>query len=113
MRSRNLPAKYFVSTFYADGTPAICDVKIYRRIDKDADGKEVPTEIGDLIASTATNSFGGGKLIFLPDENDIKLKIIAEDKKGSFGEAETNASFQTRKLSKLRPIKPFIGKVTR
>jgi A-macroglobulin TED domain/Alpha-2-macroglobulin family/MG2 domain/Carboxypeptidase regulatory-like domain/A-macroglobulin receptor binding domain/Alpha-2-macroglobulin bait region domain/Macroglobulin domain MG3 len=109
-RSRNLPAKYFVSTFYADGTPAICDVKIYRRIDKDADGKEVPTEIGDLITSTATNSFGGGKLMFLPDENNIKLKIIADDRKGSFGEAETNANFSNEKAIQIETDKAIYRK---
>ena len=83
-RSSLLPIKYFVSTFYADGTPASCDVAVYEFIEKD---EKSEGEIGKTLAKFKTNSYGAGKLI-LPaqsSEDDLNFKIEAMDAKGLTG----------------------------
>ncbi|MGI8670318.1 MAG: alpha-2-macroglobulin family protein [Aridibacter sp.] len=81
----NLPVNAYVSTFYADGTPAVCDVELKGRED-DTDG-EFKT-----IKRIETNSFGAGKLEFMrpvfeePEVgDDLEIRLIAVDKKGQKG----------------------------
>jgi len=71
-----LPARAYFSTFYADGSPAICDVTVtggFRQIIK-----------------TKTNDLGAAKLVFdfpedFLDKQYYGLKIAATDKKGLTG----------------------------
>ncbi|MEO8572428.1 MAG: MG2 domain-containing protein [Pyrinomonadaceae bacterium] len=72
----DLPLTAYVSTFYADGTPALCNVEI-------KDSKEVVTRF-------KTNSLGAGKFeIDIPNENvkgsSYEIRVTARDKKGQLG----------------------------
>lgn len=93
-QSQQLPLKYYVSTFYADGTPATCEVNVYERIDKDLDGEPIPAELGQLLAGVKTNSYGVARLA-LPlqiknTEDEVKLKLVAQDKIKQTGSAESD-----------------------
>ena len=72
----DLPLTAYVSTFYADGTPALCNVEI-------GDSKGVITRF-------KTNSLGAGKFeIDIPPENikgsNYEFRVTARDKKGQTG----------------------------
>jgi hypothetical protein len=76
-----LPVNGYISTFYADGTPAACDVEIK--------GSEHEKDKFKTLQRLKTNSFGAGKLrIMRPKyegEEDMDLGIIARDKNGRRG----------------------------
>ncbi len=79
-----VPFVFFVSTFYADGAPARCDLQI--------EGFYENAETTGLIAEAKTNRFGAAKAeIHLPAKpfpeakNTFNLRIFADDKKGNRG----------------------------
>ncbi|MCD9189508.1 MAG: MG2 domain-containing protein [Pyrinomonadaceae bacterium] len=80
--SQKLPISAYVSTFYADGSPAVCDVEIKGKNDDDAEFK--------ILQRLKTNSFGAGKLFFERPafesaSDDLDLQIVARDKNGQKG----------------------------
>lgn len=88
----NLPLTFYVSTFYADGTPASCDVEIKGKYKNETSEKQ--------IASIKTNRYGAGKLQFNAPQNsdiskDLELKITAFDEKGNIGTHDENIDFDT------------------
>ena len=88
----NLPVNAYVSTFYADGSPAVCSVELKGR-NEDGDDKNFRT-----IEKIKTNSFGAGKLEFKrpkyeDDGDDLEIQIIAKDKnglRGTYGTGKDN-----------------------
>jgi len=75
----DLPLTGYISTFYADGTPAQCNVEIKDR--------------RDTVARLKTNSLGAGKFdIDIPRENivgsEYEIRVSARDKKGQIGTFE-------------------------
>ncbi|MBS1797074.1 MAG: carboxypeptidase regulatory-like domain-containing protein [Acidobacteria bacterium] len=87
----NLPVKAYVSTFYADGSPAACDVELKGR-EEDSDQKF------RTLQKIRTNSYGAGKIEFkrpkFEDESDdLEIQLVAKDKnglKGTYGVGEDN-----------------------
>ncbi len=87
----DLPFTAYISTFYADGTPAECDVEIKASEDDEEKYK--------TIARIPTNKFGAGKFvgerpkIGEPDD-DLDLRLIARDRSGRRGTRDVeDASF--------------------
>jgi hypothetical protein len=79
-----LPVSAYVSTFYADGSPAICSVEIRGKKDDEDDAKY------KTLQRVKTNSYGAGKLFFerpkfLEASDDLDLEIVATDKNGQKG----------------------------
>ncbi|HEX9961106.1 MAG TPA: alpha-2-macroglobulin family protein, partial [Pyrinomonadaceae bacterium] len=79
-----LPHQFYVSTFYADGAPARCDLEIK--------GNYPQVQGENVLASTRTNSYGASKLeIRVPEkpfpeaQNRFNLQISARDKQGNAG----------------------------
>lgn len=78
-----LPITEYVSTFYADGSPAQCDVELKASIEDEDKFKTV----GHL----RTNQFGAGKITMMrpkmgdADDDDLDFGIIAKDKNGLRG----------------------------
>ncbi len=88
----NLPVNGYLSTFYADGRPAVCDILI--------------TGEGKPVAKLKTNSLGAGRFSFeVPKEDAAKdpyhLKIIARDKNGQTGAHESEYEFSDREALTL------------
>lgn len=84
-----VPFLFYVSTFYADGTPVKCDLKI--------EGNYRGTTLQTKIAEAKTNSYGAGKFeVRFPDKpfpeakNEFNFRIVADDKKGNRGLLEDN-----------------------
>ncbi|MEP7147373.1 MAG: alpha-2-macroglobulin family protein [Acidobacteriota bacterium] len=75
-QNSGLPMIGYVSTFYADGTPAMCSVEFTHR--------------NSTLDSIKTNSFGAGKFRFAipqdaPHDQKFDLRIVARDKRGQRG----------------------------
>jgi Large extracellular alpha-helical protein len=85
-----LPVNAYVSTFYADGTPAQCDVEIKASLDD----KDKFKAVGRI----KTNALGAGK-ISMPrpkigeDDDDLDIQLIARDKNGRKGTVEHDLDF--------------------
>ncbi len=97
-----LPQTFYVSTFYADGTPAVCDVEIEGNYEKESNRTHV--------ASLKTNRYGAGKLqLIVPPredyEKDLQLKITATDAQQRFGTFDENINFETDDAVKITPKK--------
>ncbi len=67
-QNKNLPFGFYITTFYADGTPAICDLTLGEMDSDETDAKTIRTQkLGK------TNQFGAAKISNLnikPNEND-------------------------------------------
>ena len=96
------PLTFYVSTFYADGTPAACDVAVTGNFENET--REKP------IARLKTNSFGAGKLEFTaprnPDiEKDLLLKFSARDAKDQTGTHDERIDFDAGDQLKIKTEK--------
>ncbi|REJ76011.1 MAG: hypothetical protein DWQ47_10330 [Acidobacteria bacterium] len=82
--NQSLPISGWVSTFYADGTPAVCEITVEAKGDTNAESTY------KHIAAANSNRFGAGKVIFRSPElesksDDLDLKVVARDGSGSEG----------------------------
>jgi A-macroglobulin complement component/alpha-2-macroglobulin family protein/MG2 domain-containing protein/carboxypeptidase family protein/A-macroglobulin receptor/macroglobulin-like protein len=87
------PLQFYVSTFYADGAPAECEVQISRISDaEDDDEKKSPQDNTDRqLATIKTNRYGVAKIASLDageteGPNEPRLKLIARDNQGRSGQ---------------------------
>ncbi|MGH9753885.1 MAG: MG2 domain-containing protein [Blastocatellia bacterium] len=91
--SEGLPLQFYVSTFYADGAPAQCEVAISRTF-SDEDDDESKTKQGDPdrpLATIKTNRYGVAKVASLDvgkseGNDELRLKLIARDDQGRSGQ---------------------------
>lgn len=85
-----MPINAYVSTFYADGTPAECDVEISASIEDEDKFK--------TVGRLRTNSYGAGKITMSrPNigkaDDGLDFRIIAKDKNGRRGTFQNAVSF--------------------
>lgn len=94
-QAKGLPLAFYVATFYADGTPAECDVTVYEEGTTEskvgADGRvhEVK-EAGRALVNVRTNRYGVAKVLgpaVRRDESrsNLPLHFIARDRAGRTG----------------------------
>ncbi len=86
----SLPVIVYVTAFYADGTPAKCDIEIRGSKDEDDSFR--------TMHRTRTNSLGVGKAEFrLPKadqfDESVYLRISAKDEKGQIGTEDRRVEF--------------------
>jgi hypothetical protein len=84
-QARNFPLEFYVSTSYADGTPASCDVAVSRAWDDD----EARPEIALRTFKTDRNGLAKITGLMLPklgvDDEDPSLMFRARDNRGGTG----------------------------
>ena len=90
--SAKLPVKNYVSTFYADGTPADCTVEIEGKNEDNSNDKY------KTLQRLKTNSYGAGKVEFerpknMDADDDLKLKITARDQNGKTGTRDETINY--------------------
>jgi uncharacterized protein YfaS (alpha-2-macroglobulin family) len=101
-QAAGLPLAFYLTTFYADGTPASCDVEI-RRESAAGEANQTANGAGRVAASSAaaasppslrvrTNRYGVAKVSGPPvgargDESDdrVALRLVARDREGRSG----------------------------
>lgn len=88
-RGRGLPVDVYISTDYADGTPAECDVEFTWTDSRSEDEEKHQIQIGKGgIGRVHTNRYGVAHVKGLPvgeDSDDSFLSAMARDKKGAVG----------------------------
>ena len=89
--SQKLPVTAYVSTFYADGSPAVCETEVSGRNNDSSDSFKT-------LQKFKTNSLGAGKIEFLRPaamdaSDDLDLKITARDQRGQTGTFEEEISY--------------------
>ncbi len=85
-----LPIKGYVSTFYADGTPAECEIEIQA---SEEDKNKFKTAL-----RLSTNALGAGKIAIprprIGDrDDDLDLRIVARDRNGRRGTVTSDLGF--------------------
>lgn len=90
--SQKLPVTAYVSTFYADGAPVVCDVTVEGKNDDDGE------DSFKTFQKIKTNSLGAGKTEFSRPadwdaSDDLDLKITARDAKGQTGTFEEELNY--------------------
>ena len=89
----DLPMTVYVSTFYADGTPAYCNVEVKDR--------------NQTVSRFESNSLGAGKAEFRIPKDSIsgdryEISILARDKKGRIGTMEESFYLQDNDAIQIR-----------
>jgi hypothetical protein len=99
----NYPHEFYVSTDYADGNPAQCDVQIkWARATRSADGNILPEADAKLLRQIHTNRYGVARItgLNIPDlekSGEFMLVVDAKDEKGAGGhETERVSSDEVR-----------------
>ncbi|HKS82801.1 MAG TPA: MG2 domain-containing protein [Candidatus Acidoferrales bacterium] len=85
--ARGLPLEFYVSTDYADGAPASCDVEIEWLNPSHMDSRGSVSSSPQIIRRVRTNRYGVAKVsgLVLPSDtgnDDFALNFIARDHKG-------------------------------
>lgn len=90
--SESLPLQFYVSTFYADGSPAECEVRINQTFGAEDDDESEARKgtVEQLLTTVKTNRYGVAKVASLDvgktEENQtLRLKLIARDDQGRSG----------------------------
>ncbi len=87
-----LPVVGYFTTFYADGTPAACDVEVLV--------SEEDENRFNAVGKASSNSLGIGRFEFRrpkigDEEDDLDLKLAVRDTKGAAGTLTKSISFNT------------------
>ena len=83
-QTEGLPMQFYVSTFYADGSPAQCDVEIRQSVEPKSDEK-VSASRGELMMKVKTNRYGLAKVSNLRVNSEPEFELIARDREGRRG----------------------------
>jgi hypothetical protein len=84
------PQQFYLSTNYADGTPASCEVQITWATNHSSEGSKPAAEVEQLLRRVRTNRYGVAKVsgLNIPDvrgHSGADLRFVAKDSKGALG----------------------------
>ncbi|MFN0107640.1 MAG: MG2 domain-containing protein, partial [Blastocatellia bacterium] len=107
-QANGLPAQFYLSASYADGTPAVCEITVSERIENEEaiDKNEEFTE--RRLRTVKTNRFGIAKVrdVVFParaeGDNDLLLGLTAADGKGAIGHYAETLRFNDETFVRLR-----------
>jgi hypothetical protein len=107
-QARGFPLEFYVSTAYADGTPASCEVAISRVWESEDSRPEV------ALRTIRTNKYGLAKVSELtppsdPDDKDgeVSLMLRARDGKGADGQHTETLNFGDEPVIRIETDKPL------
>ena len=100
-QARDFPLEFYVSTSYADGTPASCEVAVSRVWDEDESRAEL------LLRTIKTNRYGLAKVsaLTLPKDSDedadVSLMFRSRDDKGATGKHTENLNLSDKPIARI------------
>lgn len=105
-QARGMPLEFYVSTAYADGTPASCEVAISRVWEHDETHPEV------ALGTIRTNKYGLGKVSALPPppdatDDELSLMFRAHDGKGADGKHTESLNYSDQPVIRIKTDKPL------
>ncbi|HBB96878.1 MAG TPA: hypothetical protein DC054_15980 [Blastocatellia bacterium] len=101
-QARDFPLEFYISTSYADGTPASCDVAVSRAWDEEESPREVP------LRTIKTDRYGLAKVtdLTLPkiaaDGREISLMFRAHDHRGASGKHTERVDLNNNSVVRIR-----------
>ncbi len=100
-QTEGLPMQFYVSTFYADGSPAQCDVEIRQSVESKSDEKMSESR-GELMRKVKTNRYGLAKVSNLRVNSEPEFELIARDREGRRGsEKKDSWSYNDRPVIRV------------
>jgi len=107
-QARGFPLEFYVSTAYADGTPASCEVAISRVWDREDSRPDVD------LRTIRTNKYGLAKVSQLTPpmerddkESEVSLMLRARDGKGADGKHTETFNFDDEPVIRIATDKPL------
>jgi len=107
-QTRDLPLEFYVSTSYADGSPASCEVRI--NLLRKQDDRAVET----ALRTIGTNKYGLARVTGLTpprdpddDEREVELTLRARDVKGRTGTHSETVSLENEPAIRVETDKPL------
>src|SRR5258706_3700541 len=107
-QTRDFPLDFSISTNYADGTPAACEVAISRAREQKDPHPEV------ALRTIRTNKYGMAKVsaLTLPkdpgdQESEVSLMLRARDSKGAAGQHTETINFDDQPVIRIATDKPL------
>src|SRR5207237_8753428 len=100
-QARDFPLEFYVSTSYADGTPASCEVAVSRVWDEDESRAEL------MLRTIKTNRYGLAKVstLTLPKDSDedadVSLMFRSRDDKGATGKHTENLNLSDKPIARI------------
>jgi hypothetical protein len=101
-QSSRLPLAFYVSTLYADGTPARCEVHISKGTSDDTGSEISKTGGGRRVATFTTNAYGLAKLsipkppVSETDDDRVYLRFSARDAQGKVGHRNEDFNYKDK-----------------
>lgn len=109
-QTKDFPLQFYFSTFYADGTPAECEVEISDT--HSGDGNDAAAMKGQALRTVKTNSYGVAKVsgLVLPQQADdgsdqASLNFTAHDRRGLLGHQAYNFQYEHHPVIRLETNK--------
>lgn len=101
-QQRGAPLDFYVSTFYADGSPAECEVTINEAIEA-VGRKDKEKIVGALLRTVQTNRYGVAKIsrLVVGHHAEPAVRVTARDRRGAVGH-ETEDFYYSSSSSWLR-----------
>ncbi|HZB44161.1 MAG TPA: MG2 domain-containing protein, partial [Pyrinomonadaceae bacterium] len=111
-QTAGFPLEFYVSTFYADGTPASCAVAVADPRPPVRIARLSSTPLAPALFEVKTNDFGFAKVNRLtlaprapeegePDDDDVTLRFTARDAKGRTGTASEEFDLAERTVIRV------------
>lgn len=110
-QNKNLPFDFFVTTYYADGTPVSCDVTINEEL-PDTNSEYEDDKILRPLQTVKTNRFGVAKVTGLKptgmgegedyDGDKVQLVVNVKDAQGQSGQHRESTYFHEKQFVQVR-----------
>nr|MDQ3818268.1 MG2 domain-containing protein [Acidobacteriota bacterium] len=111
LQARGFPLQFYLSTYYADGTPAQCEVAIGRNVTSTNADQTSLTSYEQPLRTVRTNRYGVAKVsgLVLPAQSsggeDATLIFSARDDKGTVGRQTNSFSFSDHAVLRIETDK--------
>jgi len=106
-QNKNLPFEFFVTTYYADGTPAECEVSVKEELPETNSEAESATTLRPL-KTVKTNRFGVAKVTDIKPqggaenrEDKVQFVLSAKDAQGRVGEHKQSTKFEDEEFVRV------------
>ena len=107
-QTRDFPLEFYISTAYADGTPASCEVGISRVWERDDARPEV------ALRTIRTNKYGLAKVsaltppsVLAAEDGEVSLMLRARDGKGAVGKHTETLNFDDQPVIRIETDQPL------
>ncbi len=106
-QTRDFPLQFYLSTYYADGVPAQCEVAINESITSTNPSRSSVSFLEQPLRTIKTNRYGVAKVSNLAlaknskEESEATLTFLAHDGKGASGRQTNSFSYRDRPVIRL------------